>query len=148
MHFKNHDIIICITGYYLQVFKAFCKSIMNIATMKTEIYYVMHCYINCLNCVQYTQIISSTQLNIKYSTLLLILNYFFLYSIYFSKNYRHKVPIWCLILVIVWFGFCAFLNMQLFIHAVVLICLTSQYFVRKYFTCHIFHLPWYLTKDI
>lgn len=50
---------------------------MNIATVKTVIYYVVHCYINCLNCVQYTQMISSTQLNIKYSTLLLIFNYFF-----------------------------------------------------------------------
>lgn len=47
---------------------------MNIATVKTVIYYVMRCYINCLNCVQYTQTIASTWLNIKYSTLLLIFN--------------------------------------------------------------------------
>lgn len=80
MLFKNHDITICITGYYLQAFRMFCKSIMNIATVKTVIYYVMQCYINCLNCAQYTEMIPPPQLNIKYSTWLLILlqlNFFF-----------------------------------------------------------------------
>lgn len=55
---------------------------MNIVTVKTVIYYVMHCYINCLNCVQYTQMISSTWLNIKYSTLLLIFSWIFFCILY------------------------------------------------------------------
>lgn len=154
MLFKNHNSIICITGYYLKVFKMFCTSIMNTATVKTVIYYVMCCYINCLNCVQYTQMTSSTQLNIKYSILLLIFNFFFcilykyiLLDKIIDAKYLSDALSWLSCgLFFVCVG--VFFNMKLIIHTVLLIGLTLQYFLRKHFTHHTFHFPWYLTKDI
>lgn len=110
---------------------------MNIATMKTEIYYVMHCYINCLNCVQYTQIISSTQLNIKYSTLLLILNYFFLYSIYFFKKLQTQSTY-----LMPYPGYCMVWLLCLFKYAIIYSCCCFNLSNFAVFCKKIFYLPY------